>query len=59
MALLAGLESPLKVIRGWISSEVFGIIHLEKNEGVRQIAEVILLRGLEGEIYRVESYYRK
>ena len=59
MALLAGLESPLKVIRDWISSEVFGIIHLEKNEGVRQIAEVILLRGLEGEIYRVESYYRK
>jgi len=57
LALTAGLEVSLKVIREWIASEVFGIIHLEKSQGVRQVAEVLLVCGLEGEVFRTQLKY--
>lgn len=58
LALLAGLQIPLKVIREWIAAHVFGVIHLERINGKRCISEVLTVSGLEGEVYRVQPRFK-
>jgi len=59
LALMAGLQVPLKVVREWIASQIFGIIHLERVLGKRCISEVLRVSGLEGEVYRISPYYER
>ena len=58
LAATKGLQIPLKVIREWIGARIFGVIQLEKRDGIRCISEVLTVRGLEGEVYRVQPQYR-
>jgi pilus assembly protein CpaF len=58
LALMKGLSIPLKVIRDWIGAHIFGVIHLERCQGIRRISEVLRVNGLEGEVYRVQPQYR-
>lgn len=55
LALLSGVGIPLKVVREWISSNIHGVIHLEKRGNKRSISSVLTLQGLEGEVYRWSS----
>jgi len=57
LALLAGHQIPLKVIREWVASQIFGVIHLDKAHGKRCISEVLTVSGLEGEVYRISPHY--
>ncbi|NBX75995.1 MAG: CpaF family protein [Proteobacteria bacterium] len=59
LALLAGLQIPLKVIREWVASQIFGVIHLDRVDGKRCISEVLTVSGLEGEVYRIQPHYER
>ncbi|NDC25169.1 MAG: CpaF family protein, partial [Proteobacteria bacterium] len=59
LAMLAGLQIPLKVIREWIGAHVNGVVHLEKINGKRCISEVLTVSGLEGDVYRVLPRFEK
>lgn len=58
LTLLAGLEIPLPVVRDWISSLVFGVIHLERMGQKRYISEVLTVSGVEGSVYRFFPRYQ-
>lgn len=58
LTLLAGLEIPLSVVRDWISSLVFGVIHLERKGQKRYISEVLTVSGVEGSVYRFFPRYQ-
>jgi pilus assembly protein CpaF len=58
LALLGGLQIPLKVIREWVASQIFGVIHLDRVHGKRCISEVLTVSGLEGEVYRITPHYK-
>lgn len=57
LALMAGLQIPLKVIREWVASQIFGVIHLDRVHGKRCISEALTVSGLEGEVYRIAPHY--
>ncbi|MFM8268967.1 MAG: CpaF family protein, partial [Pseudomonadota bacterium] len=59
LALMAGLQIPLRVIREWVSSQIFGVIHLERVDRKRCISEILTVSGLEGEVYRISPYYER
>ena len=58
LALMADLKIPLKTIRDWIGAHIFGVIQLDRREGIRCISEVLTVNGLEGEVYRIQPHYR-
>jgi pilus assembly protein CpaF len=58
LALLAGLQIPLKVVREWIGAHVFGVVHLQRINGKRCISEVLTVSGLEGEVYRSQPRFK-
>lgn len=51
LILLAGV--PLGVARQWVASNIHLVVHLTKEGALRQIAELILVEGLEGDVYRI------
>lgn len=55
LALLSGIAIPHQVIREWIASHIYGVIHLERIGSKRCISKVLTLKGLEGEVYRWDS----
>lgn len=58
LALLAGFQMPLKVVRDWVGSNLHGVVFLERLPEGRRITEVLTIHGLEGEIYRVTPRFQ-
>jgi pilus assembly protein CpaF len=58
LAILVGYHIPLKVIREWVASSIQLVVFLHRREGRREIAEILSVQGLEGEVYRITPRYR-
>ena len=59
LALLAkGAEVPIRTLRDWIGSSVHEVVYLERIRGGRRVGEILSVRGLEGEVYRIVPRYR-
>lgn len=58
LALLAGFQLPLKVVREWVGANLQTVIFLERLPEGRKITEVLTIHGLEGEVYRVTPRYK-
>ncbi|MDR5695108.1 MAG: CpaF family protein [Armatimonadota bacterium] len=59
MAMLAGLELPVHVIRRMMAASLHLLIHLERlPEGRRVVSEVAEVEGLEGETIRLQAIFR-
>lgn len=57
LALLAGFQMPLKVVRDWVGSNLNTVVFIERIPEGRKITEVLSVHGLEGEVYRVTPRY--
>jgi len=53
LVLLAGFSLTLRAIREWIGSNIDVVVFLKKSLNYRKISEILLVRGLEGDVYRI------
>lgn len=56
LAYMGGHGIPLRVIREWIAQNIHGIVFLERHLSHRYIKEILEVRGLEGEVYRLHPH---
>jgi pilus assembly protein CpaF len=59
LALLAGVPIATRTLREWIGSAVQAVVHLERRGSGRAVREIALVRGLEGEVYRLTPWFRE
>lgn len=59
LVLLGSRGATLPAVREWVAGAVQGIAYLERRAGVRRITEVLEVRGLEGEVYRITPKYQE
>jgi pilus assembly protein CpaF len=58
MALMAGMELPLKAIREQVSSSIELIVHLERmKDGTRKVVQVTEVQGLEGDTLVLQDIF--
>jgi pilus assembly protein CpaF len=58
LVLLGSRGATLPAVREWVAGAVQGVAFLERRGGRRRIAEIIEVRGLEGEVYRITPKFR-
>ncbi len=59
LVLLGSRGATLPAVREWVAGAVQGVAFLERRGGVRRITEVLEVRGLEGEVYRITPKYKE
>jgi pilus assembly protein CpaF len=58
MALMAGMELPLKAVREQVASSIEMIIHLERmKDGSRKVVQVTEVQGLEGDTLVLQDIF--
>ncbi len=58
LVLLGSRGASLPAVREWVAGAVQGVAFLQRCNGRRFIAEVLEVRGLEGEVYRITPKYK-
>jgi pilus assembly protein CpaF len=57
LVLLGSRGASLSAVREWVAGAVQGVAFLERRGPERRIAELVEVRGLEGEVYRITPKY--
>jgi len=58
LALFSGFPLSVKTLREWIGAAISVVVYLERSTSGRSIREILLLHGLEGEVYRMTPWFR-
>ncbi len=59
LLLLTGVAIPISVVREWVGSTLDHVVYLNRENGRRQISEVMSVHGLEGEVYRIRPRFTR